>query len=174
MRHGSLFSCKQLGHPALFDLRDMSMSLIVQAEKSVRNVISTVESPVLALEIFFYRTASISQSIPTKVDSCLLRSPCHRNPILSISIRSRSARTQWPFAMLQIRNVRSPCTNGNRHPTFFPPLAILFFDINGKPIGDGKPVSHAVNNLIFHIPISLLSCLVRNHSNRPRSDRFIQ
>jgi intraflagellar transport protein 80 len=27
------FSCKQLGHPALFDLRDMSMSLIVQAEK---------------------------------------------------------------------------------------------------------------------------------------------
>ena len=41
MRHGSLFSCKQLGHPALFDLRDMSMSLIVQAEKSVRNVINT-------------------------------------------------------------------------------------------------------------------------------------
>jgi len=27
------FSCKQLGHPALFELRDMSMSLIVQAEK---------------------------------------------------------------------------------------------------------------------------------------------
>ena len=27
------FSCKHLGHPALFDLRDTSMSLIVQSEK---------------------------------------------------------------------------------------------------------------------------------------------
>ncbi len=24
-------------------------------------------------------------------------------------------------------------------------LAVMFFDINGKPIGDGKLVSHAVN-----------------------------
>ncbi|CAF4504109.1 unnamed protein product, partial [Rotaria magnacalcarata] len=30
---GLIYNCKHMGHPALFDLRDMSMSLIVQAEK---------------------------------------------------------------------------------------------------------------------------------------------
>jgi hypothetical protein len=28
-------------------------------------------------------------------------------------------------------------------------LAVMFFDINGKAIGDGKLVSHAVNFLVF-------------------------
>ena len=28
-------------------------------------------------------------------------------------------------------------------------LAVVFFDINGKAIGDGKPVSHSVNFIVF-------------------------
>ena len=75
---------------------------------------SLLEPSVLALDTFFSRTASISQSIPTKVDSCLRRSPCHRNPTRSMSIRSQLVRTRWLFVMPQIRNVSSRCTKRNR------------------------------------------------------------
>lgn len=32
-------------------------------------------------------------------------------------------------------------------------LAVMFFDINGKPIGDGKLVSHAVNKSLLFLLI---------------------
>ncbi|UJR33697.1 hypothetical protein I4U23_021126 [Adineta vaga] len=69
---GLIYNCKQFGHPAVFDLRDISMNLIVQAEK---NTVS------LSLDTIAVRDSTDSKSI-------------------------------------------------------------IFFDINGKPIVDGKPISH--------------------------------
>jgi hypothetical protein len=39
-------------------------------------------------------------------------------------------------------------------------LAVMFFDINGKPIGDGKPVSHAVNLIVFIKDKMIIFCVV--------------
>jgi len=35
-------------------------------------------------------------------------------------------------------------------------LAVVFFDISGKPLGDGKPVSHAVNRTFLLLIIYIL------------------
>ncbi|CAF3833222.1 unnamed protein product [Adineta steineri] len=111
---GLIYNCKQLGHPALFDLRDMSMSLIVQAEKYF------LLSDGINISIYSYegRLVSTPKLISSKSDS--------------ININTVSI---------------SPDTIAVRDAT--DTKSIMFYDISGKPIGDGKLISHAheINHL---------------------------
>ncbi|CAF4351771.1 unnamed protein product, partial [Adineta steineri] len=123
---GLIYNCKQLGHPALFDLRDMSMNLIVQAEKYF------LLSDGINISIYSYegRLVSTPKLISSKSDS--------------ININTVSI---------------SPDTIAVRDAT--DTKSIMFYDISGKPIGDGKLVSHAVNNNILSRIIFIVFCSMK-------------
>ncbi|CAF3538256.1 unnamed protein product [Rotaria socialis] len=113
---GLIYNCKHLGHPAIFDLRDMSMSLIVQAEKHF------LLSDGINISIYSYegRLVSAPKLMSPKPDSVNIN---------TVSI--------------------SPDTIAVRDST--DTKSVMFFDINGKPIGDGKVVSHAYE--IIHLAL---------------------
>ncbi|CAF0799987.1 unnamed protein product [Adineta steineri] len=113
---GLIYNCKQFGHPALFDLRDMSMSLIVQAEKYF------LLSDGVNISVYSYegRLVSTPKLMSSKPDSVNVN---------TVSI--------------------SPDTIAIRDAT--DTKSIAFFDINGKSLGDGKPVSHAYE--IVHLAL---------------------
>ncbi|CAF1477767.1 unnamed protein product [Adineta ricciae] len=113
---GLIYNCKQLGHPAVFDLRDMSMSLIVQAEKYF------LLSDGVNISIYSYegRLVATPKLMGSKPDS------------VNANTVSLSPDT---IAVRDSSDTKS----------------IAFFDINGKPIGDGKSVSHTYD--VMHLAL---------------------
>ncbi|CAF0726823.1 unnamed protein product [Didymodactylos carnosus] len=105
---GLIYNCKSFGHPATFDLRDMPMSLIVQAEKYF------LLSDGINLLIYSYegRLVSTPKLNSTKSDS------------INMNTVSLSSDT---IAIRDSTDIKS----------------IIFLDISGKAIGDGKPLSHS-------------------------------
>ncbi|CAF0748911.1 unnamed protein product [Adineta ricciae] len=104
---GLIYNCKQLGHPVLFDLRDIFMNLIVQTEKYF------LLSDGMNVSVYLYEGRFVS--------TLKLISP--RPNSIHINTISVSHDT---IAIRDSTNMKS----------------VMFFDINGKPMGDGKLTSH--------------------------------
>ncbi|CAF0801238.1 unnamed protein product [Didymodactylos carnosus] len=105
---GLIYNCKSFGHPAMFDLRDMSMTLIVQAEKYFL-LSDGINVSIYSYEGRLVATPKLNSSKPDSIN------------INTISLSSDT------IAIRDSTDTKS----------------ITFLDINGKPIGDGKPIPHS-------------------------------